>query len=296
MSASVSGRTSLGGSPNRFRWMLLHPCGSPVALPTLPTPMPLSNVSFLIMPDVQPNLSSADLAAPFSQDATDFMADFLNRLKSESLKNQLQLVDELAAKGSTGLEVLMQFLLQRQPTPAGLIEGKVYRTLMQSEVPGVQTFLQTHFPQGIVPLQSERGINYVPLQAALAQQDFQVADRLTIEKLCELAGGLATQRKWLYFTEVQTFPTADLQTINALWLVHSEGKFGFSVQRELWLGVGKNWEKLWYQIGWKNGNSWTRYPQEFTWSLDAPKGHLPLSNQLRGVRVIAALLTHPAWS
>jgi GUN4-like len=67
------------------------------------------------------------------------------------------------------------------------------------------------------------------------------------------------------------------------------------VQRELWLSVGKNWEKLWTQIDWKNGNNWTRYPQGFTWDLSAPKGHLPLSNQLRGVRVMAALLSHPAW-
>jgi GUN4-like len=112
--------------------------------------------------------------------------------------------------------------------------------------------------------------------------------------MCELAG--AATQKWFYFTAVQSFPITDLQTINTLWLVHSEGKFGFSVQRELWLALGKDWEKLWTQIDWKNGNNWTRYPQGFTWDLSAPRGHLPLSNQLRGVRVMAALLAHPAWS
>jgi hypothetical protein len=30
--------------------------------------------------------------------------------------------------------------------------------------------------------------------------------------------------------------------------------------------------------------------------LTAPVGHLPLSNQLRGVRVMEALLCHPAWT
>lgn len=227
------------------------------------------------------------------------MAEFLDRLKSESLKNQFQLVEELStleqdgAQG--GLEVLMRFLVERQSQPPGVIEGKVYQTLIQNKTPSAQTFLQAHFPQGIVDLRSERGVDYAPLQALLSQQDFQAADRLTLEKMCELSSPLAVQRKWLYFTEVKHFPATDLQTLNALWVVHSEGKFGFSVQRDLWLGAGKNWEKLWYQIGWKNGNSWTRYPQEFTWTLDAPKGHLPLSNQLRGVRVIAALLAHPVW-
>jgi hypothetical protein len=249
------------------------------------------------MPDVQPSyFSSTNPTNSPNQEAIDFMAAFLDRLKSESLKNQLQLVEELATSGENGLNVLMRFLLDRQSQPAGMIEGKVYQTLFQSQTPDTQAFLQTHFAQGLVPLKSERAIDYAPLQALLAQQDFQAADRLTIEKMCELAGSLAIQRKWLYFTEVENFPITDLQTINALWMLHSEGKFGFSVQRELWLGAGKNWEKLWYQIGWKNGNNWTRYPQEFIWSLEAPKGHLPLSNQLRGVRVIAALLSHPAWS
>jgi hypothetical protein len=107
---------------------------------------------------------------------------------------------------------------------------------------------------------------------------------------------MAVQRKWLYFSEVENFPIADLQTINTLWFIHSQGKFGFSVQRELWLSLSKNWEKLWPKIGWKTGNNWTRYPHEFTWDLSAPRGHLPLSNQLRGVRVIASLLSHPAWT
>ena len=145
-------------------------------------------------------------------------------------------------------------------------------------------------------LPSDAGIDYTLLQQLLAEQNFQAADQLTLQKLCELAGTAAIERKWLYFTEVQQFPATDLQTINDLWLTHSEGKFGFSVQREIWLGVGKNWDKFWSKIGWKTGNQWTRYPHEFTWDLSAPKGHLPLSNQLRGVRVIASLLAHPAWT
>ncbi|NET49629.1 MAG: hypothetical protein F6K09_13095, partial [Merismopedia sp. SIO2A8] len=50
------------------------------------------------------------------------------------------------------------------------------------------------------------------------------------------------------------------------------------------------------KIGWKSGNSCTRYPNEFTWDISAPAGHLPLSNQLRGVRVMSSLLSHPAWT
>ncbi|MEP0910400.1 GUN4 domain-containing protein [Leptolyngbya sp. GB1-A1] len=261
------------------------------------------------MPAVQPFLTRSTHPSSPDSSVTADMTDFIDRLRAESPKNKLQLVQEAAGAGETGFDALMSYLLEQQPrlsqfwaepdslkNLAGVVEGKIYQVLVQSESPKVKEFLQTHFAQGLLPLTSERGIDYSSLQTLLAEQQFEAADRLTLEKLCELAGNLALQRKWLYFTEVEKFPTADLKTIDALWRVYSEGKFGYSVQREVWLGVSKNWEKLWFQIGWKSGNSWTRYPQEFTWDLTAPRGHLPLSNQLRGVRVIAALLAHPAWN
>lgn len=151
-------------------------------------------------------------------------------------------------------------------------------------------------PYSVLPLNSASNVDYESLQKLLAQQQFQAADQLTLQKMCELAGPTAMQRNWLYFSEIEGFSVTDLQTIDQLWRVHSEGKFGFSVQRQIWLGVGKNWDNFWPKIGWKKDNQWTRYPQEFTWDLTAPRGHLPLSNQLRGVRAINALLSHPAWA
>lgn len=223
--------------------------------------------------------------------------DFLRQsLIAGSLKVQQQIIPQLVDLGDEGFNVLMEFLQQRRDHPATWIDGKAYQVLYNADAPQVKEFLQTNFPEGIVTLNSESGINYNPLQQLLAAQDFEAADRMTIQKLCELAGPMAVKRKWLYFTEVENFPIVDLQTINHLWLVHSEGKFGFSVQREIWLSSGKNWDNFWPKIGWKDGNNWTRYPNQFIWDLSAPKGHLPLSNQLRGVRVIASLLSHPAWS
>lgn len=216
-------------------------------------------------------------------------------LTSGSEKVQQQLIQKLATLGKSGESILMEFLLERRINPANWVDGKAYQVLYNADSVSAKNFLQSYFPNGVVPLHSEPGIDYSSLQHLLTIQDWLAADRLTLQKLCELAGPAAVQRKWLYFTEVEKFPTTDLQTINNLWLVYSEGKFGFSVQRELWLSLGKNWEKFWTKIGWKTGNNWTRYPDGFTWNLSAPPGHLPLSNQLRGVRVIASLLAHPAW-
>lgn len=228
-------------------------------------------------------------------EASNNLTDLRFKFGSMVEKTQLQVIPDLISAGNAGLEILMEFLLLHRSSPANVVIGKAYQAVLAANTPTTTEFLQTYFPTGVVPTGSEGNINYFPLQQMLAQQDYQAADRMTLEKLCELAGPQAIQRKWLYFSEVENFPTTDLKTINTLWFVYSEGKFGFTVQREIWLGVGKDFLKFWPKIGWKTGNNWTRYPNGFTWDLSAPRGHLPLSNQLRGVRVIASLLSHPAW-
>lgn len=224
------------------------------------------------------------------------LSDLRSKLNTAAEKAKLQTIQELEGCGETGLVVLMEFLLRQQSSPASFVEGKAYETLLKTNDLEIRAFLQQHFPYGVLPLNSASNVDYEPLQKLLAQQQFQAADQLTLQKMCELAGPTAVQRNWLYFSEIESFSVTDLQTIDQLWQVHSEGKFGFSVQRQIWLGLGKNWDDFWPKIGWKKDNQWTRYPQEFTWDLTAPRGHLPLSNQLRGVRVINALLSHPAWA
>jgi hypothetical protein len=223
------------------------------------------------------------------------IAQLQEKFTTNTSKNQLQILPQLVATGLPGINILIEWLQQQRETPPTIVVGAVYQALYQSELSIAQDFLNRELPTGVVPLRSSVGIDYSGLQKLLARQDFQAADKLTTEKLCELAGADAVQRKWIYFTEVEQLPTEDLHTIDKLWLLHSDGKFGFSIQREMWLGMNKNWDKLWPKIGWKEGNNWTRYPGAFTWDLTAPRGHLPLSNQLRGVRVISSLLSHPAW-
>jgi GUN4-like/ARM-like repeat domain, GUN4-N terminal len=236
-----------------------------------------------------PDLSITSASIP--SDVIELQEKFI----ASTPKNQLQLLPQLIEKGLPGIEVLTAWFQQQRGTKPTIVVGAVYQALYQSEFSAGRAYLDLEFPTGIVPLQSSMSVDYTQLQQLLAQQDFQAADKLTTEKLCELAGADAVKRKWIYFTEVEQLPTIDLHTIDALWLLHSEGKFGFSIQREMWVGMNKNWDKFWPKIGWKEGNNWTRYPGSFTWNLTAPRGHLPLSNQLRGVRVISSLLSHPAW-
>lgn len=227
---------------------------------------------------------------------SDTLVDLRNQLQGDSLKKQLSAVHELLALGPEGLQVLTTTLVDRKDQPATVLDGKIFQVLYATQQDDLRRSLAQHWPQGRLEMPSEQGIDYEPLQDLLIQQEFEEADRLTLAKLCELSGPTAMKRNWVYFTEVEQFSGVDLQTLDRLWLAYSEGKFGFSVQRRLWLSVGQDWEKLWPRLAWKDDNIWTRYPGGFIWDLSAPDGHLPLSNQLRGVRMMAALLTHPTWS
>ena len=143
---------------------------------------------------------------------------------------------------------------------------------------------------------SDQNINYEELQLLLLEQKFEDADRLTSSYLRKLAGTLAENRGYVFYSEVNNMSGTDLQTIDRLWSIYSNGKFGFSKQAMILKSVGKKYEKLWPKIGWKKDGYWTRYPNSFSWSLDAPEGHMPLINQLRGVRLMDSILRHPAIS
>jgi len=141
---------------------------------------------------------------------------------------------------------------------------------------------------------SDIDINYEDLQLLLIEQKFEEADRLTSSYLRKLAGKLAEKRGYVFYSEVMNMSGKDLQTIDRLWTIYSTGRFGFSIQAKILKSVGKKYELMWPKIGWKKEGLWTRYPGSFCWSLYAPDGHMPLINQLRGVRLMDSILRHPA--
>jgi GUN4-like len=57
----------------------------------------------------------------------------------------------------------------------------------------------------------------------------------------------------VYFSEVQSISKADLQTIDELWRVASNNKFGYSMQREVWMQCSKRWPQFFQKIDWVTG-------------------------------------------
>lgn len=212
-----------------------------------------------------------------------------------SIRLQIKLVRRIS-QCPTGLTELLELLIARrlkEINSVNCVDGIIFKELYNSNTIALQEKVKQYFRNGIVKLESSNNINYEPLYKSLIVNNFKAANYLTQKYLNKLAG-LSQKRKWLYFTDILNFPATDLKTIDTLWTIYSEGQFGFSIQKQIWIYNNKNWEKFWHKIGWKVGKKNMRYPNEFIWDTTAPIGHLPLFNQLRGVQVLAALFTHPA--
>ena len=219
-----------------------------------------------------------------------------------------ELLDELRQARGRQRQRLLSTVLDQAPRlvafipvalqaydPAGddWAAGSLIQLLMAHGGPTRADFLRSH-PQGWFAAPSAMGQDHQGLQQALATEAFEEADRLTMASLRQMAGPAAVGRGYVFFSEVPALTRVDLDTIDRLWFAYSRGRYGFSVQRRLLKACGGRWDQLWPRLGWKQDGVWTRYPHQFTWRHDAPEGHMPLVNQLRGVRLMDALLNHPA--
>ncbi len=126
-------------------------------------------------------------------------------------------------------------------------------------------------------LKSARGVDYTRLRDLLATGEWKEADRETLKVMLKAA----RQEKEGYFNResIENFPCDDLRTIDQLWVKYSQGRFGFSVQKKIWLEVGGkvDWEtecKLGDRVGWRKGGSCLE-KSDLTFNKQAPVGHLP---------------------
>lgn len=216
-----------------------------------------------------------------------------------SIKELLKIINYLYEQGEVGEVSLLDLLIERQvtsKTPATILDGLLFQQLYKTQNKKILKKFQCYFNEGIIRFNENLQINYNTLQKLLINQNFKEADKLTQEYLCQLAGlNVQNDRKWLYFTDIESIPIEDLLQIDLLWQIYSQGKFGFSIQRKIWITQKYKWNDFFSSIGWIINDIPCRYPMDFTWTLDAPKGHLPLFNQLRGIQVLSALFKHNAW-
>ncbi len=130
-------------------------------------------------------------------------------------------------------------------------------------------------------LSSDKDIDYTKLRDLLKAQQWKDADRETYLVMLQVVE--RTDGDWLRIEDIQSFPCTDLRTIDQLWVKYSNGHFGFSVQKKIYLDCGENpngsydknlWKKFGDQVGWTVNNTWISYPKVI-FDTTSPKGHIP---------------------
>ena len=122
---------------------------------------------------------------------------------------------------------------------------------------------------------SEVGADYTKLREFLEKKEFGKADLETASKILWVAK--RDNYGWLEREDLETFPSKDLRTINKLWLAASKGKFGFSVQKQIWIDLGG-------KPGQYDETVFDNFIEKVEWAKNraiifdqrAVRGHLPL--------------------
>ncbi|MBE9179433.1 GUN4 domain-containing protein [Oculatella sp. LEGE 06141] len=117
--------------------------------------------------------------------------------------------------------------------------------------------------------------HYTRLESLLEAGLWKEADLETMSLMLARTGRI--EQGWLDQNAIEDFPCVDLRIMNALWLQYSEGRFGFSVQKQIYdelphrtaLAFGK-------AVGWwARGLEFFKYYPFLGFARSAPSGHLP---------------------
>lgn len=113
---------------------------------------------------------------------------------------------------------------------------------------------------------------YARLQKLLAECQYEEADRETWRLMLRVAG--VHQRGYFEIRDFEEFPATVLGTIDRLWLEASEGRFGLSVQRQIYREEDCQYDGLGARLGWIVAGKWLKAsnPRDHR---ELPAGNLP---------------------
>ncbi len=133
-----------------------------------------------------------------------------------------------------------------------------------------------------IPLKSSSGWNYSKLNDFLESGNWKAADEETAKMMLVVAG--RTSEGWLNTDDINKFPCEDLRIIDHLWVKYSNGRFGFSVQKQIYINCGGKpdgnfpgdtiWYKFCDEVGWRVNESFIDV-DGIKYDFGASRGHLP---------------------
>ncbi len=123
---------------------------------------------------------------------------------------------------------------------------------------------------------------YFKLAYHLQQGEWREADRETYFVMVKV--GDRDHKGYLNIPDIQQFPCEDLRIIDQLWVKYSQGKFGFSVQKQIYVETGnpldgeyheKTWEAFCDRIGWMKDGGYLAYSNLLAHPSLSPTGEFP---------------------
>ncbi len=149
-----------------------------------------------------------------------------------------------------------------------------------------------------------KSLLYKDLEKYLKDQDWLKADEET-ERLMIYIGD-RDETRYLNLEEIIEFSEEDLLIINDLWIKYSNGKFGFTVQKKIWLSCGGIIKEYEHQIYKKFATrvGWYQITKGWFYTIvlnleNAPEGHFPILNTRKktsesSIKKSIFLLSHKA--
>lgn len=133
---------------------------------------------------------------------------------------------------------------------------------------------------------SAKGISYSKLQGFLAQRNWKDADQETWAILCKSLG-LAPETS-IDCNQIHELPCDDLITLDRLWMYYSDGRFGFTPQRQIYESVKRDYLLFCDRVKWPSHYT-SALLQQMEYNDQAPEGHLPSRCWVGGSRWVRHL-------
>jgi hypothetical protein len=127
-----------------------------------------------------------------------------------------------------------------------------------------------------------RVLRYADLERYLQNGEWEKADKETYRLMISTVG--KEEGQWFSSEDLLNFPCEELRKIDGLWVKYSNGRFGFSVQKKIYLECGgipdgkyynEAWERYCDRVGWMRKGEYILYSNYIFNNTSAPKGHLP---------------------
>jgi hypothetical protein len=164
----------------------------------------------------------------------------------------------------------VSYVVKTQSSLGTPIEFPVFE--VQAKPLSIKPEPQPQNPIDMIPLESDKGVDYRQLRDLLKEGKWEEADQATYELMYEVLDTKSIKVKHL-----KAYPLEAIEETDRIWAEFSSGKFGFKIQAQIWQQCDRDENKFEIQVGWRDEgqNRQKSYKRLIFEPSTAKPGHLP---------------------